>query len=340
MASFDRKIEKGFRTFNYSYIVLAILLLITIGTTLVYYQNSAVFEDMTGIRWTPIVFVIGLCVSLSIFALTHREGRALRALQNRTKDLMAAQEENRKLLEAEQRSRLAAERANRAKDEFLAIVSHELNTPLNAIAGWNRILKMNGVSQETRDAAVEKIEKNLKIQIGIIEELLSFSEVMSSGLAAIKKPVCMRDVFHHAIETVSPAASQKGVRLCRDYVLERECVMCDPRRLELALTNVLSNAVKFTPAGGTVEARAYREDTMLKCIVVDDGPGIPPEFLPFVFEQYRQSEGPTTRRHGGLGLGLAIADRIIRLHSGKIEAESSGSGKGAKFTISLPVWSD
>ena len=113
--------------------------------------------------------------------------------------------------------------------------------------------------------------------------------------------------------------------------------MSDAKRLKLALVNVLSNAVKFTPEGGTVEARAFRENGYVKCTVTDDGSGIPPEFLPFVFDQYRQSERPSTRRHGGLGLGLAIAERIIRLHSGKIEAESSGSGKGAKFTISLPI---
>ena len=325
------------RTFNYSFVVLSILLLITIGASLAYYQNAAVFNDETGERWTPVIFLIGLCVSLLIFGMTHREAAARLALQKKTRDLIAAQDENRALLEAEQRSRIEAEQANRAKDEFLAIVSHELNTPLNAIAGWNRILKMDGLSPETRDTAIEKIDKNLRIQTAIIEELLSFSEIMASGLASIKKPVCMRELFHDAVESVSVAAFQKGVTLVeRDY-LKEEHVMCDPRRLKLALVNVLSNAVKFTPEGGSVEAQAYCENGNVKCTVTDDGSGIPPEFLPFVFDQYRQSEGPSTRHHGGLGLGLSMADRIIRLHSGKIEAESSGTGKGAKFTISLPI---
>ena len=325
------------RAFSYSYVVLSILSMITIGATLVYYQNSAVFEDVTGERWTPIVFLIGACVSLLIFGMTHREVSTLRALEDKTHDLMAAQQEIRKLLEAEQKSRIAAEEANRAKDEFLAIVSHELNTPLNAIAGWNRILKMEGVSEETRDTAIQKIDKNLKIQTGIIEELLRFSEVMSSGLASINKPVCMRDLFDSVVDSVNVAAFQKGVTLLKEDELVEEHVMCDPKRLKVALVNVLSNAVKFTPEGGTIEARAFRENGTVKVTVTDDGSGIPPEFLPFVFDQYRQSEDPSTRHHGGLGLGLAIAERIIRLHRGKIEAESSGTGKGAKFTISLPL---
>ena len=339
MTSMDSRsaARRGDRGFNYSYVVLSILSLITIGATLVYYQTAAAFEDATGARWTPVVFLIGVCVSLLIFAMTYREATALRALQNKTDDLLSAQEENRALLEAEQKSRIAAEQANRAKDEFLAIVSHELNTPLNAIAGWNRILKMEGLSDETRVTAIEKIDRNLKIQTGIIEELLSFSDVMSSGLSNINKPVCIREMFERAVDSISVAASQKDITLTKEVELGEEHVMCDATRLKLALVNVLSNAVKFTPEGGRVEARAFRENGFVKCTVTDDGSGIPPEFLPFVFDQYRQSEGPSTRHHGGLGLGLAIADRIIRLHSGKIEAESSGSGKGAKFTISLPI---
>jgi signal transduction histidine kinase len=160
---------------------------------------------------------------------------------------------------------------------------------------------------------------------------------MSSGLAVIKKPVRMGELFENAVESVNVAAFQKGVTLFKEDKLEDEHIICDPRRLKLAMVNVLSNAVKFTPAGGCIEARAFCENGFVKCTVTDDGSGIPPEFLPFVFDQYRQSEGPSTRHHGGLGLGLAIAERIIRLHSGKIEAESSGTGKGAKFTISLPI---
>jgi signal transduction histidine kinase len=323
--------------FNYSYLVLAILLLLSIGASVVFYQNSVMFQDESGTRWTPVVFLIGLCVSLLIFGMTHRDASARYALQRKTLDLISAQKENELLLEAEQASRIAAERANEAKNEFLALVSHELKTPLNAIAGWNRILKTKGLSDETRETAVEKIDKNLRLQAAIVEELLNFSDVMSSGFTTVGKNVNIREVFESAVSTVSVSAFQKGVSLVNEDLLEGEQVLGDPERLKLAMVNILSNAVKFTPAGGTVTAEAYRAEECVKCVIRDDGLGITPEFLPHVFEQYRQSDRPATRRYGGLGLGLTIADHIIKVHSGTIEAESQGVGGGATFTISLPV---
>jgi signal transduction histidine kinase len=323
--------------FNHSYLVLAILVLLSIGASVVFYQNSLMFQDESGTRWTPVVFLIGLCVSLLIFGMTHRDASARYALHRRTLDLISAQKENQLLLEAEQASRIAAERANEAKNEFLALVSHELKTPLNAIAGWNRILKTKGLSDETRETAVEKIDKNLRLQAAIVEELLNFSDIMSSGFTTIGKNVNIREVFESAVSTVSVAAFQKGVSLVNENILDGEQVLGDPERLKLAIVNILSNAVKFTPKGGTVTAEAYRSDDRVKCVISDDGLGIPPEFLPHVFEQYRQSDRPATRRYGGLGLGLTIADHIVKVHNGTIEAESEGVGGGAKFTISLPV---
>jgi signal transduction histidine kinase len=322
--------------FNYSYVVLSILILLTVGATVVYHQNSLMFADESGSRWTPVVFLIGLCVSLLLFGMTHRDATARFALHQKTRDLIAAQKENEALLEAEQNSRIAAERANLAKDEFLAVVSHELRTPLNAIAGWNRILKTRGVSDETRETAVEKIDKNLRLQAAIVEELLNFSDIMSSGFAVMSKSISIREVFEAAVATANVAAFQKGVTLVNDDQLDGEQVLGDEQRLRIALVNVLSNAVKFTPSGGRVEAKAYCADGCVKCVISDDGPGIPIEFLPHVFEQYKQSEHVSTRRYGGLGLGLAIASHILKLHNGTIEAESA-SGRGAKFTISIPV---
>ena len=336
MARSDRKGKQSSFS-NYPYVVLSILLLLTIGATLAYYQNASMFADETGTRWTTVVFLIGFCISLLLFGMTHRDAAARCALQQRTRDLMAAQEENRALLEAEQRSRIAAEQANLAKDEFLAVVSHELKTPLNAIAGWNRILKTSGISEETRQTAVEKIDKNLRMQAAIVEELLNFSDIMSSGLAVINKPVCVRDIFESAVDSVSVAAFQKGVTLVNEDELQLEHVLGDKKRLGIAITHVLTNAVKFTPPGGSVEARAFRVNGSVKCVVTDDGLGIPPEVLPHIFEQYKQSEHASTRRYGGLGLGLTIANHIIKLHHGSIEAESSGLGSGSKFTISLPI---
>lgn len=323
--------------FNYSYVVLAILFLLTIGSTLAYYQNAEMFGADTQARWTPVVFLIGFCISLVIFGMTQREAAARLRLHQKTLDLIAAQKQNEELLRSEQKLRIAAEQANRSKDEFLAVVSHELKTPLNAIAGWNRILKMPGVSDEMRQTAVEKIDKNLRIQTTIVEELLNFSDVMSTDLATTSRSVRIRDVFEDAVATVSVAAFQKGVTLTSDDSLDGERVTGDHARLKTALVNVLSNAVKFTPSGGHVEAHAFASESHVTFIVSDDGLGIAPEFLPHVFERYKQCEGVSTRHYGGLGLGLTIADHIVKLHRGSIEAESSGIGCGSKFTIKLPA---
>ncbi|HUR97834.1 MAG TPA: HAMP domain-containing sensor histidine kinase [Pyrinomonadaceae bacterium] len=340
MASTDLKkksAEEPSSVFHYSHAVLSILLLITTGATLAYYQNAAIFADGSGTRWTGVVFLIGLLVSLVIFGMTHRDAAARHALHQKTRDLIASQNENQALLAAEQGSRISAEQANRAKSEFLALVSHELKTPLNAIAGWNRILKTKGISEETRDTAVEKIDKNLRLQASIVEELLNFSDIMSSGFSVISRTVRIKDIFETAVSTVSQEAFDKGVALVAEDKLNGEQVLGDQERLKIALVNVLSNAVKFTPPGGSVIAKVYNSDGCVKCIISDTGLGIPPEFLPHVFDQYRQSDHATTRRYGGLGLGLTIANHIITLHQGTIEAESPGVGNGAKFTISLPI---
>ena len=323
--------------YSYAYAVLAILLLLTLGSSLAYYQNASVFDDGSGAQWTPVVFLVGICVSLVIFGMTYRESAARFHLHQKTLALIEAQKQNQALLEAEQNSRIAAEQANHAKDEFLAVVSHELKTPLSAIAGWNRILKTRGISSETRETAVEKIDKNLRIQTAIVEELLNFSDIMSSGFAFIKRPVRMRDVFEDAVAAISVSAFQKGVTLTNDDQLDGERVLGDRGRLKIALINVLTNAVKFTPSGGRIRAKAFVSDGYIKCVVTDDGLGIPPEFLPHVFDQYKQSEHVATRHYGGLGLGLTIAERIVKQHGGKIEAASSGIGCGAEFTIALPT---
>lgn len=323
--------------FNYSYVVLGILLLLTIGSTLVYHQHAASFSGDDGARWTPVVCLIGLCISLVIFGMTYREATARYRLQQKTLDLVEAQAQNEELLRSEKKLRMAAERANRSKDEFLAVISHELKTPLNAIAGWNRILKMPGISDETRQTAVEKIDKNLRIQTTIVEELLNFSDVMSADAAAPGRCIRMREVFEEALAAISVAAFQKGVTLVSDDGLDGETVTGDHARLRTALINVLANAIKFTPPGGCVEARVFADGSEIKCVITDDGVGIAPEFLPHVFERYKQCEDASTRHYGGLGLGLTIADHIVKLHRGSIEAESAGVGKGAKFTITLPI---
>lgn len=323
--------------FNYSYVVLAILMLLTIGSTIAYFDNSVALHGEMGVRWTPVVFLIGLCVSLLIFGMTHREIAAKLVLEQKTRDLIAAQRRNEELLAAEQSSRIVAEKANLAKDEFLAVVSHELKTPLNAIAGWNRILKTYGISEETRRTAVEKIDKNLRLQTAIVEELLRFSDVMSSTFTLDPKSFRMRSVFEEAVTSIAAAASKKGVSIIEEDLLDGECIRGDRDRMKIALASVLMNAVKFTQKGGRITTRTFAIGEVVKCVITDNGIGIDPDQLPFIFEEYSQSEKSSTRRYGGLGLGLTIAARIVKLHKGTIEAQSSGIGLGSSFTITLPV---
>ncbi len=322
--------------FNFSYAVLAILLLLTIGATAAHYENLLLFAGEEGVQGTPVVFLIGICVSLLIFGLTHREAAASLVLQRKTRDLIEAEKQNNVLLEAEQSSRVSAEQANFAKDEFLAVVSHELKTPLNAIAGWARILKTRDVSEETRNKALSKIDKNLRIQTEIIDELLRFSDVMSTGSTPRERTVAMRDVFEDAVSAVRVEALHKGVTFATNDRLDGQCVMGDRGRLKIALLNVLTNAVKFTPSGGSIDVEAFECEGCVRCVVKDTGMGIPPDFLPHIFEPYKQSEHVSTRHYGGLGLGLTIAQNILRRHNGSIEAESAGIGSGSTFTINIP----
>ena len=323
--------------FNYSYVVLGILFILTIGATVAYYKNASGFAGETPEEWAPVIFLIGLCISLVIFGITHREATARANLLRKTVDLVDAQKQNKALLKAEQESRKAAERASHAKDEFLALVSHELRTPLNAIAGWTRILRTPGVSDEARETALEKIDKNLRMQASIVEELLNFSDVMSSGPTLKLTPICVREVIEEAVESVSVSAFQKGITLDVDLELGELQVKGDRERLKLAIGNVIANAVKFTPSGGRVSVTGCACDGEVTCIVKDNGLGITPEFLPHVFDQYKQSEVASTRHFGGLGLGLTIAKHVMKLHSGSIDAASAGSGGGSTFTIHIPA---
>lgn len=323
--------------FNYSYVVLGILMLLTTGATVAFFESSGSIDNDTGRLWTPVVFLIGLCVSLLIFGVTYREISARRVLHQKTLDLIASQKENEKLLAAEQSSRIAAEQANSAKDEFLAVLSHELRTPLNAIAGWNRILKTPGVSEETRRIAVEKIDKNLRLQTGIVEQLLNFSHIMSSNLVVDRAPLVMRSLFEDAVASAADSARQKGVALVETDTLDGECVLGDRHNLKLAITHVLNNAVKFTPTGGNIEVKAYAESGHLKLVIKDSGIGIEPDAMAHIFDEYRQSERASTRRYGGLGLGLTIAEHIVKLHHGTIDVFSAGIGHGSTFTITIPT---
>ena len=328
--------SKVLAAFDYSYVVLAILMLLTAGSTLAFYKVTASLDTEAGRVWTPVVALIGFCVSLLVFGATYREIQARKVLQKKTTDLINAQKQNNKLLAAEQASRAAAEQANLAKDEFLAVVSHELRTPLNAIAGWNRILRTDGISDITKRTAVEKIDTNLRHQTRIVEELLSFSDIMSSGMNVDASLLKAHGVIAEAVAYVSVPAFQKGITVVEKDTLDSECVNGDRQKLKLALTKVLTNAVKYTPEGGNVDVTAFCDEENVMFVVKDTGVGIEPDAMTHIFDQYRQSEDATTRRYGGLGLGLTIAEHIVKLHKGTIRAESGGSGTGSKFTITIP----
>jgi len=227
--------------------------------------------------------------------------------------------------------------ANQVKDEFLATLSHELRTPLNAILGYARMLRAGILKQDRRMQAVETIERNASALTQMVEDVLDVSRIAAGKIRLHIEPVDLSIVLRDALATVTPAADAKGVRL--ESILEPQvsAVSGDPDRLQQVIWNLLSNAVKFTPRGGRVQTRLQRVNSHVEVTVSDTGMGIREDFLPHLFERFRQGDSSTTRAHGGLGLGLAIANRIIELHGGSIRAFSPGEGQGATFRVELPV---
>jgi PAS domain S-box-containing protein len=248
-----------------------------------------------------------------------------------------AEEERTLLLAREQQARREAEAANRAKDEFLATVSHELRTPLNAIYGWARLLQMGDLDRETVASAYETIGRNAKAQAQLIDDLLDVSRIIAGKLRLDVRSIELRPVIEAAIETVQPAADAKGITLQSIFDERIGPISGDPDRLQQVVWNLLSNAIKFTPTGGRVEIGVDQIDSAVQIHVRDTGIGIPPEFLPYVFDRFRQAEGASTRLYGGLGLGLAIVRHLVELHGGTVSANSAGEGRGATFTVTLPL---
>ena len=241
------------------------------------------------------------------------------------------------LLESERAARGEAERANRTKDEFLATVSHELRTPLNAILGWAAMIRSDASSDVHR--ALEVIERNAKAQARIIDDVLDVSRIVSGTLRLERVDVSTLDVLSASLDTVRPLAKARNVSLNEEIGPLRR-VIGDAERLRQVITNVVSNAIKFTPSGGSVNVAAGNDDGHVFVRVADTGEGIAPSFLPHLFEAFRQADGTASRRHAGLGLGLAIAQQLVNAHGGSITAESEGLGRGAVFTVRLPCAKD
>ncbi len=246
-----------------------------------------------------------------------------------------AEEERAELLESERAARADAEKANRLKDEFLATLSHELRTPLNAVIGWSRMLKSGRLDPESSIHAMEVIERNAWAQKQIIEDILDVSRVITGKLQLNLGPVDLVAVVDAALDAVRPALEAKNIRI--DTIIDAglKIVPGDADRLQQVVWNLLSNAAKFTPLDGKVEVRVSQDTAHVQIQVSDTGPGIDPEFLPHVFERFRQADGSITRTYGGLGLGLAIVRHLVELHGGVITAENREGGSGAVFTVKL-----
>jgi len=236
-----------------------------------------------------------------------------------------------------QTSRAEALRANQLKDEFLATLSHELRTPMAPIVGWAQILRMSAGDQNKVLQAATVIERNARAQSKIIDDLLDMSRIVSGKVKLEVRDIDLADVVGAAIDIVAPSAAAKTIALQRDVAPGIALLRGDPHRLQQVVWNLLSNAIKFTPAGGRVRVALQREPGQVRLSVSDTGQGIPTEFLPHVFERFRQADSTNTRQHAGLGLGLAIVKQLVELHGGSVAAESNGTNQGATFVVCLPV---
>lgn len=245
-----------------------------------------------------------------------------------------SERERAKRLEAE---RMAAEEANAARDQFLAVVSHELRTPLNAIIGWTQVLRRQKNCSDRVMNGLEVIERSAWNQAQLIDDLLDVSRVLAGKLRLDLNPVSVVQTVKASTKTIMPSAAAKKIRV-NTRALDQELIVCgDSDRLQQIVTNLLTNAVKFTPEDGTVQIKLWREGELAYVEVSDNGIGIPAEFLPCLFNLYQQIEGSTTRKNGGLGLGLAIVKELTEMHGGTVSAHSAGEGQGATFTVTLPI---
>jgi PAS domain S-box-containing protein len=248
-----------------------------------------------------------------------------------------AEADRARLLESERLARAEAERAGRFKDEFLATLSHELRTPLNAILGWSKLIDKDPTNQEMVNEGIQVITRNAKVQADLISDLLDMSRIISGKMRLDVEFVELSAVVRAAVDSVRPAAEAKQVRLQPIISSIAEPVRGDPNRLQQITWNLLTNAIKFTPKGGTVRVVLAKKNSHAEIQISDTGKGIEPEFLPFIFDRFRQADASTTREHGGLGLGLAIVKQLVELHGGHVRADSRGKGQGSAFTVELPL---
>ncbi len=279
-------------------------------------------------------------ISLTVSPVRNSTGRIVGAskVARDISDRRSLERERQAFLEREQEARAEAEALNRSKDQFLATLSHELRTPLNAIYGWARMLESGRLDATVTRRATEAILRNAEAQVQLIEDLFDVSRVITGNMRLDARPLNVVAVLEAALDTVRPTAAAKGVHLESDLDPGAGAMMGDPARLQQVVWNLLINAVKFTPMGGRVDVRLRRRaDAHIEIVVSDTGEGIAPEHMSRIFQRFGQADSSSTRRHAGLGIGLALVRHLVELHGGTVSATSAGPGLGATFTVILPV---
>lgn len=281
----------------------------------------------TAARWT---LLLGLAISLLLFFVTYEQVRAWETSAKHEAELRASEQALRK-------SEAAAQAAGRTKDEFLATLSHELRTPLNAILGWVSLLRLGAVEEERRDHVLGVIERNARLQADLIEDLLDISHIVMGKVRLRLHRLELGPAIHSAVDSLRPGAEAKGIDLRITDADSGITIRGDAERLQQIMWNLVSNAIKFTPSGGRISIEVTSDATHAHLIVRDTGIGITPDFLPHIFERFRQADSSSTRTHAGLGLGLAIVQNLVALHGGSIEARSDGLNKGTEFRLHFPL---
>ncbi|HET9529142.1 MAG TPA: CHASE domain-containing protein, partial [Blastocatellia bacterium] len=300
------------------------------------------FEQASSRGAETYICLIGLIGSFVLFVATRSEARARIAAERIAAELSESEKERSQILTREQEARRQAESANRLKDEFLATVSHELRTPLNAILGWSHLLRAARLDEETKARAFDVIENNARSQAQIVDDLLDVSSIITGKLSIDVRRVRLESVIEAAIDAVHLAADAKLIRIEKTLDPGIGSVLGDPDRLRQVVWNLLSNAIKFTDEGGRVRVRLERVDgitggSQAQITITDSGQGIKQEFLPYVFDRFSQGDSSMTRKHGGLGLGLALVRHLVEMHGGTVKADSPGEGKGTSITVRLPL---
>jgi PAS domain S-box-containing protein len=285
----------------------------------------------------PLIRSDGRTVQLDWSISRHSMPGVRLAVVTDVTDRLAIEKEREQLLASERAAREEAERANRIKDDFLATLSHELRTPLNAIVGWSQVLRTPSATKDDLADGLESIERNARVQAQLIDDLLDVARITSGKLRLEVQPVDPAAVVDAALQAVAPAARAKGIALHSALDPHAGSVAADASRLQQVVWNLVNNAVKFTPQGGRIDVRLTRAEGRVEITVADNGQGVHPDLLPHLFERFRQGDARTTRTPGGLGLGLAIVKQLVEMHGGTVTASSEGEGRGASFTVTLPV---